>query len=209
MRLRNVSYAKEKIENSSYVIKNPESYYKKFQTVFEKKQPIFLEIGTGKGHFIIEQAKHNPNINFIGLEKYDSVLVRAIESLENVDLPNLRFIRIDAVEIEKIFDHEISMLYLNFSDPWPKNRHEHRRLTSPVFLKRYDSIFKNEKIVEMKTDNRKLFEYSLISFTEYGYHIKELSLDLYQDDKKDNIPTEYEKKFHEKGFPIYYLKSFK
>ncbi len=202
MRLRNVRGSSEIIENSLYVIKNPEEYKGKYNLLFGNNNPIHIEIGMGKGNFIINMAKKYPKINFIGIEKFDSVLVRAIEKLDE-DIPNLRFIRMDATDIENIFYKEIDTLYLNFSDPWPKNRHEHRRLTSERFLRRYDNLFSNEKNIIMKTDNRKLFEFSIISFTNYKYKIEEISLDLYNDDIKDNVATEYEIKFHDKGFPIY------
>ena len=208
MRLKHVKGAHEKIEASEIVIKNPEDYKGKYQALFLNDHPIHIEIGTGKGDFIIGMAKKYPMINFIGIEKYDSVLVRAIEKVEE-PLPNLKFIRADATYIEEVFDHEVDVIYLNFSDPWPKKRHAHRRLTSPEFLKRYDSLFKEKKEIIMKTDNRKLFEYSLISFNEYGYHFEEISLDLYHDDLTDNVATEYEKKFHNLGFPIYKIKVYK
>ena len=202
MRLRNVKGATEIIEKSLYVIKNYEECKTKYNLVFGNNNPIHIEIGMGKGDFIINMAKKYPNINFIGIEKFDSVLVRAIEKIED-DIPNLRFIRMDATDIDSVFYNEIDTLYLNFSDPWPKNRHEHRRLTSEKFLKRYDNLFIKDKKIIMKTDNRKLFEFSIISFTNYNYKIEELSLDMYNDDIKENVQTEYEKKFHEKGFPIY------
>ena len=156
----------------------------------------------GKGDFIINMAKKYPQINFIGIEKFDSVLVRALEKVEE-EIPNLRFIRMDATEIEEVFYKEIDTIYLNFSDPWPKNRHSDRRLTSEKFLKRYDNLFSSDKKIIMKTDNRKLFEFSIMTLTDYKYKIEEISLDMYSDDVKDNVPTEYERKFHEKGFPIY------
>jgi len=202
MRLRNVKGAKEVIENSEYVIKNKEEYRGKYNKLFGNNKPVYLEIGMGKGRFIIENAKRYPEINFIGVEMFDSVLVRAIESITE-EIPNLKFIKMDATYIEDVFDKDIDLLYLNFSDPWPKNRHEHRRLTSDRFLKRYDSIFKKDKKIIMKTDNRHLFEFSLISLTNYGYKMEELSLDLHKDDMPDNIETEYEEKFSSKGFPIY------
>ena len=202
MRLRNVRGASEAIENSLYVIKNYKEYKGKYNLLFSNNNPIQIEIGMGKGDFIINMAKKYPNINFIGIEKFDSVLVRALEKVEE-DIPNLRFIRMDATEIEEVFYKEIDTIYLNFSDPWPKNRHSDRRLTSEKFLKRYDSLFSDDKNVIMKTDNRKLFEFSIISFTNYKYKIEEISLNMYDDDVKDNVQTEYERKFHEKGFPIY------
>lgn len=202
MRLRNVKGASEIIENCDYVLKDYENYKGNFNKLFDNNNPIHLEIGMGKGDFIIGMAKKYPNINFIGIEKFDSVIVRAIEKLDE-GIPNLRLIRMDATDIENIFDKEIDIVYLNFSDPWPKNRHEHRRLTSLNFLKKYDNIFRDSKNIIMKTDNRKLFEYSIISFTNYNYKIEEISLDLYKDDVKDNVATEYEKKFNSLGFPIY------
>lgn len=202
MRLKNIKGAKEHINASPYIINNPDKYRGKYKTLFKNDNEIHLEIGMGKGDFIIEMAKQNPNINFIGLEMFDSVLLRAVQKLENIDLPNLKLIRFDATNIEEIFEKEISTLYLNFSDPWPKNRHEHRRLTSKRFLERYDKIFKNKKHIIQKTDNRKLFEFSLISYSEYNYKIKKISLNLH-DDEKDIIETEYERKFSSLGMPIY------
>lgn len=206
MRLKNVRGAKEIIENCKYVIKNPLEYRGKFQTLFEKNNKLEIEIGMGKGDFIIGKAMQNPDINYIGIEKFDSVIVRAIQKLENIDLPNLKLIRMDALEIDNIFDKEIDTIYLNFSDPWPKNRHSNRRLTSKIFLEKYEKIFKGIPCIIQKTDNRKLFEYSLISFIENNYKIDEISLDLYKDDIKDNIATEYEKRFVSLGQNIYMVK---
>lgn len=209
MRLKNVKGASEKISKSLYVIDNPSNYKGKYNELFNNNNPIYIEIGMGKGTFIVNNAITYPNINFIGIEKYDSVMVRAVEKVEDKEINNLRFIRMDAIKIEEIFDKEIDRIYLNFSDPWPKVRHERRRLSSPEFLSRYDNIFKENKNIIMKTDNRKLFEYSVMSFTEYGYKINEISLDLHNDDIKDNIETEYEKKFSELGFPIYKIDVYK
>lgn len=203
MRLKNVKGAKDIIESSPYLILNPEQYKGNYQKLFNNNNPIYIEIGMGKGDFIINNALKYPDINFIGIEKFDSVIVRAIQKLENIKISNLKLIRFDAMGIEQIFDKEIDLLYLNFSDPWPKERHAKRRLTSPIFLEKYNNIFKNNKKIIMKTDNRKLFEYSIISLTNNGYHINDISLDLYKDDVKDNIPTEYEKRFNELGYPIY------
>lgn len=203
MRLKCVKGAKERVESSSYLVLEPSKYKGKYKELFKNNNPIYIEIGMGKGNFIIENAKRYPDINFIGIEKYDSVIVRAVEKLENIELPNLKLIRMDANKITDVFDKEIDLIYLNFSDPWPKVRHEKRRLSSHEFLKKYDFIFKNKKNIIMKTDNRKLFEYSIISYTSYGYKINDISLDLYKDDITFNIPTEYEMKFHDKGLPIY------
>lgn len=203
MRLRNVKGAKEIIDNSSYIIKNPNDYRGNYQKIFKNNNPIHIEIGMGKGDFIIENAKKYPNINFIGIEKFDSVIVRAVQKLENEEIPNLKLIKIDANEIDDVFDKEISVVYLNFSDPWPKARHAKRRLSSEIFLNKYDSVFIDKKRIIMKTDNRKLFEYSIKSFTDYGYKIEDISLNLYEDDIKNNIPTEYETRFHNRGCLIY------
>ena len=209
MRLKNVKGAGEKIGKSLYVIDKPSDYKGKYHELFNNNNPIYIEIGMGKGTFIVNNAITYPNINFIGIEKYDSVMVRAVEKVEDKEINNLRFIRMDAIKIEETFDKEIDRIYLNFSDPWPKVRHERRRLSSPEFLSRYDNIFKENKNIIMKTDNRKLFEYSIISFTNYGYKINEISLNLHHDDIKDNIETEYEKKFSELGFPIYKIDVYK
>lgn len=206
MRLKHVKGASLKIEASACVIHNPEMYQGHFCDIFKNKHPLYIEIGMGKGNFIIENAKKYPHINFIGIEKFDSVIVRAIEKAEVEQLPNLRFIRMDASNINQIFDHEIDLIYLNFSDPWPKKRHANRRLTSPIFLKRYESLFKGNMLLEMKTDNRHLFEYSVMSFCTEKFQIEDICLNLYEEDLKDNIATEYELKFVSKGFPIYKIR---
>ena len=205
MRLRKVKNAKKIIESSNYLILNPEDYKGKYKELFGNDNPIRIEIGMGKGNFIYNNALKYKDINFIGIEKFDSVIVRAVEKFGDDILPNLRIIRMDALDIEKVFNKEVDILFLNFSDPWPKARHENRRLTSINFLKKYDSIFKDEKHIIQKTDNRKLFEYSIISVTNYGYKLENISLDLYNDEEllKENIPTEYEAKFVSKGDRIY------
>lgn len=203
VRLKHVKGADEKIKASKYIVLNSEQYKGKIKDLFKNDNPIYIEIGMGKGKFIINNAIKYPNINFIGIEKYDSVIVRAVENLENKEIPNLKLFRMDANKIEEVFDKEIDRIYLNFSDPWPKERHAKRRLTSDTFLKKYDNLFKNTKEIIMKTDNRHLFEYSIKSFTDYGYKIEKISLNMYEDEYLDNIATEYEEKFHSKGYPIY------
>ncbi len=205
MRLRNVRGAKEKIESSKYIVLNYQELKGNFKSLFNNDNPIHIEIGMGKGHFIVENAKRYPNINFIGIEKFDSVIVRAIEKIEAENIPNLRLIRMDATTINEVFEKEIDTVYLNFSDPWPKVRHAHRRLSSKKFLQRYDTIFKGNKHIIMKTDNRHLFEFSVQEFTDYGYKIDKLCLDVYNEGIENNIPTEYEMKFSSKGFPIYMI----
>jgi len=206
MRLKHVKGAREKIAASKYIIHEPETYKGKYQQLFNNDNPIYIEIGTGKGNFIVENAKRYPQINFIGIEKFDSAMVKAVEKAENENLSNLKLIRMDATIIENVFDHEIDLIYLNFSDPWPKKRHAFRRLTSPIFLNRYKSLFKKNMLIEMKTDNRHLFEYSIISFLEEQFKIEEICLNLYEEDLTNNIPTEYEIKFSSKGFPIYKIR---
>ena len=206
MRQRNVKNKKEIINNSKYIILNPKEYRGSFKKLFNNDNPIYIEIGMGKGDFILENALRYPDINFIGIEKYDSIIALAIKKIEGYELNNLKLIRMDALIIDEVFNHEIDKLYLNFSDPWPKERHAKRRLTSNIFLDKYQNIFRNNPIIEMKTDNRNLFEFSLISFNLHGYLIKDISLDLHNSNKDDNIMTEYEKKFSLKNNCIYYVK---
>ena len=200
MRLKHVKGAEKKVEESPYVIKDIKKG--EFNKYFKNNNPIHLEIGMGKGDFIIEKAKQNPNINFIGLEKQASVLIRALEKQEVLKLENLYFLNKDAKDINEIFEKEIDTLYLNFSDPWPKERHAKRRLTSDVFLEKYETIFKDIKHIEMKTDNKRLFEYSIKTLTNNNYKIIDIRLNLREDDI-DNIETEYDRKFSSKGYPIY------
>lgn len=202
MRLRNVKNKQQIMNCSNYLVQDPILYRGKWNLIFEKSQPIHIEIGMGKGNFIIENALRYPNINFIGIEKYDSVIARALEKVPE-DLPNLMMIRMDAMLIEDVFSKEVDTIYLNFSDPWPKKKHQNRRLTSPLFLKKYDSIFVGRKQIIQKTDNSSLFEYSLTSFSQYGYVIEQLSFDYHHSHECDIVMTEYEKKFSEKGQNIY------
>jgi len=160
MRLRNIKGAHDIISKSAYLIVDYNNHKGKFKEIFSNSNDIEIEIGMGKGSFIIEKARKNPNINFIGIEKYASVLVSAFKKLENVDLPNLKIINMDANFIDDVFENEISKVYLNFSDPWPKKKHSNRRLTSKLFLDKYSKIFVGDRVIEMKTDNMKLFEYS-------------------------------------------------
>ena len=208
MRLRNVKNAYEIVNNSNYVIKNPEQYIGKYKELFKNDNPINIEIGMGKGDFIIGMAKKYQNINFIGIEKYESVMVRAIEKLENIDLPNLKLIRMDAINIDKVFNKEINTIYLNFSDPWPKKRHAKRRLTSNIFLKLYDKISISTPHIIQKTDNILLFASSIESLVDYGYKFNKISLDLEHEDI-DNVITEYENKFMSMGTKINYLDAYK
>lgn len=207
MRRRNVKNAHERLyKHVGLLIENPYDCLNNLDNIFPKKQPIHVEIGMGKGKFIIELAKRNPDINYIGLEKFESVILQACTKLEEETPSNLRLMCCDATDLLKIFPKEsVDKIYLNFSDPWPKNRHEKRRLTSSSFLKLYEEITKKETVIEFKTDNRGLFEYSLKSFNENKYIFDELSLNLHED-KEDIVTTEYEDRFSAKGNPIYYVR---
>jgi tRNA (guanine-N7-)-methyltransferase len=204
MRLRKVKNASEIVNKSDYIINCPKENKGSWNNVFNNLNPIYIEIGMGKGQFIINMAISNPNINFLGIEKYDSVIVRAIEKLESLEIKpeNLRLIQVDANEIAEIFYKEIDLIYLNFSDPWPKAKHAKRRLTSHEFLEKYDLIFKDQKTIIQKTDNLNLFNYSVDSLTEYGYKIESISYDLHNSSILDNIMTEYEEKFANLGQKI-------
>ncbi len=209
LRLRNVKNKEEILENTTYLEKEPESNIGKWKDVFGNKNDIHIEIGMGKGDFIIEMALTHPDINFIGIEKYSSVLARAIEKLYDKEIPNLRLIRMDANYIEKVFDKEVDTIYLNFSDPWPKKRHAKKRLTSDIFLEKYKNVFKKDNNIIMKTDNMNLFEYSLESLSRNGYVLEKVSLDLHNSEIENNAETEYEKRFVAKGNKIYYVSAKK
>jgi len=204
MRLKHIKGSEARVDSSNVVIHNPENYKGKWKSIFGNNNKIYLEVGMGKGQFIIQKAKKNPKINFVGFEKYPSVLLNALDIIEKENIPNLRIVCADAMNIDKIFYKEISKLYLNFSDPWPKKRHSKRRLTSLVFLDKYDKIFKRLKVIEQKTDNDELFSYSLGSFKDKGYHIIKKNTNYF-----DSVRTEYEEKFISKGKNINYVKVFK
>ena len=201
MRLRNVKNKDEILNASEYLVKNPEEYIGRWKEVFGNDNPIYIEIGMGKGKFIIENALKYPDINFIGIEKFDSVLARSLPKIPD-GVKNLMIIRMDALNIEKVFDKEIDRIYLNFSDPWPKVRHHLRRLSSRVFLEKYSHIFREDSSIYMRTDNQGLYIYSLMSFSEGGYVLSDITFDLHSTGE-DLITTEYEDKFSSKGMPIY------
>lgn len=207
MRLRNVKGSREAIAESEFTINDFREYRGKWSEVFGNNNPIRIEIGMGKGKFITELALQNPEINYIGIEKYSSVLIRAIEKRKELELNNLIYIRMDAVEICEAFENgEVDRIYLNFSDPWPKDRHAKRRLTSRQFFARYDEILKPDGIVEFKTDNRGLFDFSLEEIPETAFKIDEYTFDLHSDKGAEiyrgNVMTEYEEKFVGLGNPI-------
>ena len=208
MRLRNVPGAREVMVENEYVFTEPEGMKGTWHEVFGNDNPVRIEIGMGKGRFISTLAAQNPDINYVGIEKYSSVLIRAIEKCKELDVPNLRFIRMDAEYICDVFEKgEVDRIYLNFSDPWPKDRHVKRRLTSKQFFQRYDAILKEDGIVEFKTDNDSLFQFSLEQVAEAEWHLTEQTWDLHRDERlmKGNVMTEYEEKFSAMGNPIHKL----
>ena len=203
MRLRNVRNKESIMAVSNIIVWNPKDKIGHWQEEFQNENPIHVEVGMGKGAFLKGMAEKYPDINFIGIEKYDSVVARAVENIG--DIPNIRIIRMNALEIDEVFNHEVERLYLNFSDPWPKKRWAKRRLTSPIFLEKYDYIFRGQKEIVQKTDNSILFTYSLESLSQYGYKLYNISLDLHKDEElsKDNVETEFEHRFATQGNPIY------
>ena len=208
MRLRNVPGSREAIAESNLAINEPQVLKGKWNEEFGNNNPIRIEIGMGKGRFITQLALENPDINYVGIEKYSSVLIRAIEKCQDIEVPNLRFIRMEAEYICDIFNkEEVDRIYLNFSDPWPKDRHAKRRLTSKQFFERYDNILKKDGVVEFKTDNDLLFQFSLEQVPEAGWNLVAQTWDLHNDSEmvKGNVMTEYESKFSQMGNPIHKL----
>ena len=206
MRLRNITGADTYIENSQYVVQDEKSKKGCWEEVFGRKAPLHIEVGMGKGQFLMELALQNPDINYVGIEMYSSVLLRAVQKMEENPMDNLRFIRMDAREIEEVFDKgEVDKIYLNFSDPWPKDRHAKRRLPSRQFLARFDQIMKKEGTLEFKTDNKDLFDFAVEEVELAGWKIDAITYDLHHDEvmNQGNIMTEYEEKFSLKGNPIY------
>lgn len=204
MRLRNIPRAEGVLEASAYVIKNPEEKRGHWREFFNNDNPIHIEIGMGKGKFITTLAAQNPNINYIGIERLASVLLRAEEKQEELQLPNLHLMLFNAEEITEVFDkEEIDRIYLNFSDPWPKDRHARRRLTSEKYLEKYDAFLKKNGCIIFKTDNRPLFDFSLESVKEAGWKADEVTYDLHNSEfAEGNVMTEYEEKFSSEGTPI-------
>ena len=207
MRLRNITGSREVIAQSPYVVKEAvlEKCPGAWHALFGNSNPIYIEIGMGKGRFIHTMAKEHPDINFVGIEKYSSVLLRAIQKMEEEELPNLKFIRMDAEDIAKVFGPgEVDRIYLNFSDPWPKDRHAKRRLPSREFLGRYDVILKREGRLEFKTDNRDLFDFAVEELGPAGWKAQAITYDLHRDETlmQGNVMTEYEERFSAMGNAI-------
>ncbi len=207
MRLRNVPGARDAIAESKFVVQEEvqPSMPGRWSEVFGNDRPIHIEIGMGKGQFIHALAKLHPEINYVGVEKYSSVLLRAIQKMDEEELPNLKFLRMEAEDITKVFGkEEVDKIYLNFSDPWPKDRHAKRRLPSKEFLGRYDYILKHGSRLEFKTDNRDLFDFAVEELEPAGWKAEVITYDLHADEKlmEGNVMTEYEEKFSSMGNPI-------
>ena len=210
MRLRNIPGAKDAILECDWVIDEPEKFKGEWASVFGEKRPLFLEVGMGKGRFLMDMARLHPERNYVGIEMYDSVLLRALQKREELEeagekFSNLVFIRVDARLLPEIFEKdEVDGIYLNFSDPWPKDRHAKRRLTSRQFFARYDEVLAPEGRLEFKTDNQDLFTFSLEEIPEAGWHLDASTRDLHHDPvlNEGNIMTEYEEKFSSLGNPI-------
>lgn len=206
MEYNKIKNAEKIIRKSDYLVKDPYKYKNKWNDFFGNNNSICLELGMGRGDFIINMAINYPNINFIGLELNSSQMVKAVDKLQKVQIKNLKLINADAREIDKIFGKEIKTIYLTFSEPWPKKRDERNRFTHESYLKLYDKIFKRDKHIILKTDNKGLFQYSLETLSQYWYTFERVSLDLYNDENpKRNIPTDFEKEYIKQKRPIYYL----
>ena len=216
MRLRHIKGAEEEIAESPYVVQDPQSLKGRWHEFFGNDNPIRIEVGMGKGKFISYApsitahipaeafAQMNPDINYVGIERYSSVLLRGLQKRAELELSNIYFMRIDALELTEVFaENEVERIYLNFSDPWPKDRHAKRRLTSDRFLAVYDKILQPDGIIEFKTDNQDLFRYSLESIPEAGWQVTSHTFDLHHSDMAEgNVMTEYETKFSAEGKPI-------
>lgn len=205
MRLRNKPWALDKIlQHPEIVVNEPNEWKGRWSERFNNNHPIHIEVGMGKGQFIVEMAKQNPQINYIGIELQTSVIVVALDKAIEASLPNLQLLHVNGGDLTDYFaEGEVDILYLNFSDPWPKKKHEKRRLTYQSFLKTFETILVKNGELHFKTDNRGLFEYSLSSFSTYGLLLKQVWLDLHQSNMENNVMTEYEQKFSAKGHPIY------
>jgi len=205
MRLRNVTGAEEKLKSHpSIVTPDPESHRGNWRLYFGNDNPVHIEIGMGKGKFIYGMAAQNPQVNFIGIEYYDSVLVRALDKFIENPLPNVRLLRLDGEHLHTCFaPQELSRVYLNFSDPWPKIRHARRRLTHDRFLTIYRDLLDEKGDLWFKTDNRGLFQYSLVSMNNFGMIFEDVSLHLHEEEPEDNVRTEYEQNWSDRGYPIY------
>lgn len=208
MQYKVIKDANKIINRSEYLIKDPTNYKNNWSTYFNNNHPIHLELGTGRGDFIINMAKKYSSINFIGIELNESQVAFAAKRLEGSNLPNLKLICMDAQKLDTIFGKEINTIYLTFSEPWPKKKDEKKRFTHISYLKLYDKIFKKNKHIILKTDNKGLFAYSLESLSQYWYSFDKVSLDLHRDERELNtVMTDFEKQYFKEGRPIYYVEA--
>ena len=206
MEYNKMKIADKIINKSNYLIQNPEKYKNNWHSIFNNNNPINIELGMGRGEFIINMALKYPNINYIGIELSKDQLVIPIQKLATMKIPNLRIINMDAHDIDKIFGKEIDTIYLTFSEPWPKKIDERKRFTHENYLKIYDKIFKRNKHIIVKTDNKGLFAYSLETLSQYWYSFDRVSLDLHHDENPiPNIMTDFEKQYYKENRPIYYV----
>ncbi|UCZ52329.1 tRNA (guanosine(46)-N7)-methyltransferase TrmB [Bacillus shivajii] len=210
MRLRNKPWASEMIANHPQIVEpDPKNWKGRWSELFENDHPLHVEVGTGKGRFVTRMGEQYPERNIIGVEKFDSVIITGVERLIENPQENVRLLKEDVNEITDFFgEKEVDRLYINFTDPWPKNRHAKRRLTHEGFLQKYAEILKEDGEIHFKTDNQGLFEYSIESMTNFGFKLKNVSLDLHKSEMKDNVMTEYEEKFSSKGMRIYRLEAY-
>ncbi|WP_035809323.1 tRNA (guanosine(46)-N7)-methyltransferase TrmB [Jeotgalicoccus saudimassiliensis] len=208
MRMRNKPWAIDYLQSNNHIVDVNSTYSKKIKEFFSTDQPLHIEVGTGMGTFITTLAQRNPDINYVGIELDKNVLIRVTEKVLELGLTNVRLLLLDANTLMDYFNEdEVDKVYLNFSDPWPKNRHAKRRLTHSNFLTSYKQLLKQDSIVEFKTDNRGLFEFSLMSMNAFGMKFENLDLDVHDDEHEDNIRTEYEEKFSQRGHKIYWIQA--
>ncbi len=206
MRYKRVENADMIVESSPYFVKEPKNFKNKWHEVFQNHHPIYLELGMGRGDFIIQMAQEYPYINFVGVELFLSQMVSAVEKLKNLHLPNLKLLHLDAREIDEVFGKEIDTIYLTFCDPWPKKQDIKKRFTHESYLRLYDKIFKKDKHIILKTDNKGFFQYSLETLSQYWYVFERVSLDLHHDEQPiENLMTDFEKRYYVEGRPIYYV----
>lgn len=211
MRLRNVPGAREMLQSRSNFILEPENLKGKWAEYFNNTHPIHIEIGSGKGKFITTLAMQNEDINYIAMEKFATVLLKLIKKIPEEGLPNLAILNVDAEMLTQFFEQgEISKIYLNFSDPWPRKRHAKRRLTHFHFLENFKALLKTDGTIALKTDNQDLFDFSIEQFELAGYLLEDITYDLHQSTLSErNVTTEYEERFISQGMPIYGLTAYK
>ena len=208
MRMRYKPWAEDYLKKEPNIVDIDGSHAGRISEWFDNDQPIYIEVGSGMGQFITTLAAKHPEINFISMEREKSVMIKVLDKVIEQGLTNLKLICNDAIELNDYFkDGEVSRLYLNFSDPWPKKRHTKRRLTYQTYLALYKQVLKDDGEIHFKTDNRGLFAYSLESMSQFGMYFTKINLNLHEEDDEENIETEYERKFSDKGSRIYRMEA--